>query len=100
MDKIPIEVLFKYSRMEVGQLKSYIDELEDKVRRLNKQLNLLKSSKEAKSLLKQIKQEDAYKQLLSMNKALTKENKELKYERDLLMSRIYSSDNAAQNLLQ
>lgn len=100
MDKIPIEVLFKYSRMEVGQLKSYIDELEDKVRRLNKQLNLLKSSKEAKSLLKQIKQEDAYKQLLSMNKALTKENKELKYERDLLMSRIYSSDNAAQNLLK
>lgn len=63
LDKIPTEKLLKASRIEVGELKSYIDELLYDKEVLNKEINQLKlENQKLRSLnkkeLKEIKQQD------------------------------------------
>ena len=41
LEKIPIEILLKYSRQEVGELKSEIDELKYKLTEKNKEIDKL-----------------------------------------------------------
>lgn len=42
LSKIPDKELLRYSRMEVGQLKSYIEELEWKISQRDKEIRKLK----------------------------------------------------------
>lgn len=49
-EKIPIEFLLKYSRQEVGELKSYIDELKDTINQKNQEIQKL--TNKVKSLQK------------------------------------------------
>lgn len=63
LDKIPTEELLKASRREVGELKSYIDELIYDKNMLNKEINQLKSeNRQLRGLSKKerekIKQQD------------------------------------------
>lgn len=41
MEKIPVELLLKYSRREVGELKSEIDELKDIIKEKDKEIEKL-----------------------------------------------------------
>lgn len=50
LEKIPIEFLLKYSRQEVGELKSYIDELKDTINQKNQEIQKL--TNKVKSLKK------------------------------------------------
>lgn len=74
--KIPVEYLLKYSRQEVGQLKSYIQELEYKINKLNQELNNIKNSgKQAKV---EARKEQLYNNLRSQISALQSKNTEYK----------------------
>lgn len=74
MEKIPVELLLKYSRREVGVLKSEIDELKDIINQKNQEIQKL--SNKVKNLQKlnhhrspQVQVED---ELKSLNKQLEK----------------------------
>lgn len=55
MEKIPIEILLKYSRREVGELKSEIDELKYKLAEKNKEIDKLnRKVKKYQDLTKQL----------------------------------------------
>ena len=55
MEKIPVEILLKYSRREVGELKSEIDELKYKLAEKNKEIDKLnRKVKKYQDLTKQL----------------------------------------------
>lgn len=65
LNKIPVNELLKLSRIEVGQLKAYVDELEDENKKLN---NVIKSYRsmsrqERRNMREQIFKENTYKEL-------------------------------------
>lgn len=78
--KIPAEALLKQSRIEVGQLKAYISELEDirlryrhKVVQCYAEINQLKSNppisaEEARAIAKEIKREELYTVIVEQKK--------------------------------
>lgn len=54
-EKIPVEFLLKYSRQEVGELKSEIDELKDIIKEKDKEINKLNNKvKKYQDLTKQL----------------------------------------------
>jgi chromosome segregation ATPase len=55
MEKIPVELLLKYSRQEVGELKSEIEELKYKLKEKNKEIDKLNNKiKKYQDLTKQL----------------------------------------------
>lgn len=78
--KIPDNVLLKYSRREVGELKSYIEELEYKLKRLeDDNPEKFKGSETHKNLVAQVKNlELCTKKLMEANWKLTYELTQLK----------------------
>lgn len=65
LGKIPVNELLKLSRTEVGQLKAYIDELEDENKRLNSKIKSYQSMsrQERRNMREQIFKENTYKEL-------------------------------------
>jgi predicted RNase H-like nuclease (RuvC/YqgF family) len=91
LDKIPTEKLLKASRIEVGELKSYIDELLYDKEVLNNEINQLKlENKKLRSLnkkeLKEIKQQDYIKKKDEEIKDLKSKLAKLSVKYDALFS--------------
>lgn len=73
-NKIPVEILLKYSRQEVGELKSYIQELEYNNNKLSQELkNIHNANKQAKV---EARKEQLYNNLRSQVSALQSSNTE------------------------
>lgn len=96
LQKIPIRELLKHSRIEVGQLKAYVDELEDANKKLRKEIEELTklSSSERKKLKERLATEKIYAQQRSEIEELTNKVKKLKRENDInLMNKIRDNAN-------
>jgi len=90
-EKIPDHILLKESRKEVGQLKSYIDELEHANKQLTKELeSLLKMEPSERNGLKK---ERAYTQKNDEMRTLQQKHRKLKSDYELLLNKYYTSKN-------
>lgn len=85
LKKIPIKELLKHSRIEVGQLKAYVDELEDANKKLRKEIEELTklSSSERKKIKEKLAIDKIYAQQRSEIEELTVKVKKLKKENDI-----------------
>jgi len=98
LSKIPDCALVKILQTEVGQLKSYIEELEetvkDKIKEGNKKLEerVSELSKQLKEERKEIKAQFVYDELLNSlrteNKSLKERNKRLEKDKEDLFSQL------------
>lgn len=87
-EKIPDHILLKESRKEVGQLQSYIQELEHTNRQLAKEVeNLLRLDPAERTALKK---ENAYTQKNEELRKVQQKLKKLNFEYDLLFSRFHN----------
>ena len=80
LGKIPERELLKMSRIEVGQLKSYIDELEYMNKKLTDQLASIRalSRQERKALRERVYKDALWNELKIKNETLQTENARLK----------------------
>lgn len=81
--KIPVEYLLKRSRQECGELKSYIQELQHYISKLESVIHEYKRTN--KDLSKEIRKEELYKNIIEQNKKLRKQIKDNKEVRDRLI---------------
>ena len=84
--KIPDHILLKESRLEVGKLKSYIEELEEELKNRIKPTNNLKIYE---GDIKQIQEKLYYKMLHNKNLKQGKKIKQLTKDRDSLIYQMY-----------
>lgn len=89
LKKVTTKELLRASRFEVGQLKSYIHELEHKVGVLKRECNGLLSldKKERKEKRNELFQQQEYKELNKKLEELTAKHKKLKNDYDVLLSK-------------
>lgn len=90
LGKIPEKELLRLSRVEVGQLKSYIDELEDENEKLSNELSSIKSlsRQERKELKERYYQQALWAELEIKNNTLTTENAKLKKQVERLFAEL------------
>lgn len=90
LGKIPEKELLKMSRIEVGQLKSYIDELEDTNKKLSAELSSIRSlnRQERRALREKFYKDELWNELKIRNDVLTTENKHLKRRVERLFAEI------------
>lgn len=87
-EKIPDHILLKESRKEVGQLQSYIQELENTNRELAREVeNLLRLEPEER---KEIKRERLYGEKNNELRQMREKLKKLSFDYDLLLSRYHN----------
>lgn len=87
-EKIPDHILLKESRKEVGQLQSYIQELENTNRQLAKEVeNLLRLEPEER---KEMKRERLYGEKNEELRRMREKLKKLNFDYDLLLSRYHN----------
>lgn len=87
-EKIPDYILLKESRKEVGQLQSYIQELENTNRELAKEVeNLLRLEPEER---KEMKRERLYSDKNNDLRQMREKLKKLSFDYDLLLSRYHN----------
>lgn len=87
-EKIPDNILLKESRKEVGQLKSYIEELEHTNRQLAQEVeSLLRLTPEER---KEMKRERLYGDKNNELRQVREKLNKLSFEYDLLLSRYYN----------
>ena len=82
-DKIPIEVLLKYSRQEVGELKSYIQELEEENKKLKHEIICSKNVNKAAKV--EVRKEELYIELKNQLKSLQEKLRTLHKDKDRLI---------------
>lgn len=92
--KLDDATLLKESQKQLGMAKSYIEELEDTIRKQQLLIQQLQKG-ENKDFRKEIKKEELYQQIQNENKALRKMNKELKAAYDIALSRLYQAEQKA-----
>ena len=78
--KIPVEVLYREALCEIGEQKSYIEELEATVKQLKKEINERKNASlldksERVAIAKEVKKEELYNNLRQMMKSYREEIK-------------------------
>lgn len=83
MEKIPLDELFKLSRREVGELKSYIDELEYKIKDLEKDIE--EKEKLSHEDKKELKKDKFYQEIKVQSQQKDLAIKELKRQNDFLL---------------
>lgn len=90
LGKIPEKELLKMSRIEVGQLKSYIDELEDTNKKLSAELSSIRSlnRQERRALREKFYKDELWNELKIKNDVLATENKHLKRRVERLFAEI------------
>ncbi len=92
--KLDDATLLKESQKQLGMAKSYIEELEDTIRKQQLLIQQLQKG-ENKDFRKEIKKEDLYQQIQTENKALREKNKQLKAAYDIALSRLYQAEQNA-----
>lgn len=99
LKKIKTADLLRASRFELGQLKSYVQELEYKVGVLEKERNawLSLDKKERKEKRNELFQQQEYKELSKKLEELTVKYKKLKNDYDILLSKFIYSKNSYEN---
>ena len=92
LEKIKTIDLLRESRFEVGQLKSYIQELEHKISVLEGERNswLSFNKKERREKRNKLFKQQEYKELNKRLEELTVKNKKLKKDYDLLLSKFFN----------
>lgn len=91
-EKIPDHILLKESRKEVGQLQSYIHELESTNRELAKEVEtLLKLDPDER---KEMKRERLYGEKNNELRQMREKLKKLSFDYDLLLSRYHNKGKA------
>ena len=98
LEKIKTIDLLRASRFEVGQLKSYIQELEHKISVLEKERNnwLSLDKKERKKKRNELFKQQEYKELKKKLEELTIKNKKLKNDYEILFSRFINLKNSCE----
>lgn len=89
LEKIPDYLLLKASRQEVGQLTSYIHELEDKIEYLN---DVIKNNEQLTTQdFKELKKDKKYNELKEKLRVQTEKTAELKKENERLWCNNYKN---------
>ena len=98
LKKVTTKELLRASHFEVGQLKSYIQELEHKICVLEGERNswLSLDKKERKKKRNELFQQQEYKELSKKLEELTAKNKKLKNDYDLLLSKFFNLKNSCE----
>lgn len=98
LEKIKTIDLLRESRFEVGQLKSYIQELEHKISVLEGERNswLSFNKKERREKRNKLFKQQEYKELNKRLEELTVKNKKLKKDYDLLLSKFFNLKNSCE----
>ncbi len=96
-EKIPNEVLLRWSHEEIGKLKTYISELEDRIAGFEDENRQLRSNEELLStfqknqIAKKVFEERLNKRIVDKNTRLKKDNTELQCEVNRLISELIST---------
>lgn len=96
LKKVATKELLRASRFEVGQLKSYIQELEHKISVLEVERNswLSLDKKERREKRNELFKQQEYKELNKKLEELTIKNKKLKNDYEILFSRFINLKNS------
>ena len=86
--KLPTEVLLKRRNQEVGELKSYVQELEHDISILKKEKSQMTG--EEREICKEVKSEEMYRNIKQQNKRLRGMVKDLRKDRDNLLQKVMS----------